>query len=380
MLRARMKSMYFVTAALPRRWNSSALEITGNAGSPRLRCSSSLQLRVRARQLALEQHHFVFPAQRHQVNVAQAPGVVLLADAGRTGLRRRLLLEPRDELRRRLLRGLNRLLERGAVARGLLFEREQVAALLLDVADACDPQVTRIADEIELRLREQRRHALQLLRELRFGGGRQRKRVGPQLDDRVMRRPFVRRRVALRRPDRSVEGRIALPRLEHAQIEVETVHLGAQQLVVDLLRDRPRVGFDRLQARLIGLELCVLASERCRRVVRRAFAQRRPLEGAPLGEQRRQILVAAVGRCGACSWAAGNRSHDEGSPYETSRGGLKAHRFIIYSCALQVGGDDTMDLLTMVIILALIGTASAWRSACWRCPAAAPRTACSAHA
>ena len=44
-------------------------------------------------------------------------------------------------------------------------------ALLLDVADACDPQVAGVADEIQLRLREQRRHALQFLRELRFRAG-----------------------------------------------------------------------------------------------------------------------------------------------------------------------------------------------------------------
>ena len=74
-------------------------------------------------------------------------------------------------LRRRLLRGLDRLLELRAVARGLLFEREQIGALLLDRADACDPQVARVAGEIQLRLREQRRHALQFLRELRFLGG-----------------------------------------------------------------------------------------------------------------------------------------------------------------------------------------------------------------
>ena len=87
---------------------------------------------MRARQLALEQHHFVVPRERHEVHVAQAPGVVLLADAGWTGLRRRLLLEPRDELAVACC-ALDRLLERRAVALGLLFEREQVGALVLDV-------------------------------------------------------------------------------------------------------------------------------------------------------------------------------------------------------------------------------------------------------
>jgi len=33
-----------------------------------------------------------------------------------------------------------------------------------------------------------------------------------------------------------------------------------------------------------------------------------------------------------------------------------AHRFIIYSAARQVRGTITMDLLTIIIILALIGT------------------------
>src|SRR4030095_15883759 len=57
---------------------------------------------VRPRALALEQRHLIVPRERHEVHVLEAPRVVLLADAGRTRLRGRLLLEPRDELRGRL--------------------------------------------------------------------------------------------------------------------------------------------------------------------------------------------------------------------------------------------------------------------------------------
>jgi hypothetical protein len=266
------------------------------------------------------------------------------------------LLQPRDEARRRLLRRLNRLLELRSAVGGLSLEREQICALLLDGADAGHPQIARVAGQVQLRLRKQRRDALQFPGEPGCVGGREREGVLPHLDDRVVRRTFVRGRVALRRPDLGVERRIALPRLEDAQVEVEAVHLGAQQVIVDLLRDRPRLRLDRLQPGLISLQLRVLAGKRRRRVVRRALAQRGPLELAPLGEQRGQILIAALRGCGTCGWAAGDRSHGEDSGCETSGCGLKAHRFIIYSARTQIGGTITMDLLTLIIILALVGT------------------------
>ena len=67
--------MYFVTAALARRRYSSALA-AAQLRQAAIALLLELERRMSARQLALEQHHFVVPGHRHEVHVAQAPGVV----------------------------------------------------------------------------------------------------------------------------------------------------------------------------------------------------------------------------------------------------------------------------------------------------------------
>ena len=66
--------------------------------------------------------------------------------------------------------------------------------------------------------------------------------------------PLARRLVALARKHRDVERRIVRPGPEHAVIEVQAVHLGADDVVVHLLGDRPAAWIDRREACLITRE------------------------------------------------------------------------------------------------------------------------------
>jgi hypothetical protein len=75
--------------------------------------------------------------------------------------------------------------------------------------------------------------------ELALVGGRQWERVLPQLDDRVVGRALVLGCVALFVPKREVEGGVARPGLQHSEIEVHAVQLGAHELIVDALLARP---------------------------------------------------------------------------------------------------------------------------------------------
>ena len=47
----------------------------------------------------------------------------------------------------------------------------------------------------------------------------------------------------------AVERRVALPRLEHAMIEIQAAHLGQHDHVVDALGDGPRAVVQRVEAR-----------------------------------------------------------------------------------------------------------------------------------
>ncbi len=195
--------------------------------------------RMRTRELAIEERHLFVPGHRNEEDVLQGPGVVLLADARRAGLRRRLAVEPADEVVRRRCRRLDRSLELGTRLRGGLCEGREVRDLRLHRAGACDPKVVRIAGEVEPRLLEERRNDRDRFRELLLVGVRERKRIHPELHDVVMRRPLVRGRVALLGPDRLVIRRVALPGPQHAKIELHAVEIRAHEGVVDLLVNRP---------------------------------------------------------------------------------------------------------------------------------------------
>ncbi len=70
-------------------------------GRARLRSSSSCSAACARASSRFEEVDLLLPAHRDEMHVAEVPGVVLLADAGGPGLRRRLGFEPGDELLRR---------------------------------------------------------------------------------------------------------------------------------------------------------------------------------------------------------------------------------------------------------------------------------------
>ena len=74
-----------------------------------------------------------------------------------------------------------------------------------------------------------------------------------------------------------IERRIARPRLEHAHVEVEPVHLGAHELIVDLLLDRPALESCRAAApdTPSARRACAPASRPCSRARLRAAAAAR---------------------------------------------------------------------------------------------------------
>jgi hypothetical protein len=107
--------------------------------------------------------------------------------------------------------------------------------------------------------------------------------------------PFVLGCVAHLRPDRLVVRRVAGPRLQHAQVEVEAVHLGTHEFVIDALFFWPGGRVERGQPRLVDTQFCLLASERGGGVIGRAVAQRRTFECLPFAEETDEILVGARG-------------------------------------------------------------------------------------
>ena len=77
-------------------------------------------------------------------------------------------------------------------------------------------------------------------------------------------------------------------------IEGEAVHLGPNDVVVDLLRDRPAARIDRGEAALPGRELGLLCGHRLRGVVGHAVDELGLLKFPPLREEGHEILVAGA--------------------------------------------------------------------------------------
>ena len=126
--------MYFVTASFAR---AVVFLGTRNDGAGRRQPAIALlfkfQRGMRARQLALEEHHFVLPRQRHEVHVAQAPGVVVPADSRRAVLRGRLAVRAsaRSPSSRAAPPAIARLKLGVPSVDVFAFERRQVDVLLL---------------------------------------------------------------------------------------------------------------------------------------------------------------------------------------------------------------------------------------------------------
>jgi hypothetical protein len=229
------------------------------------------------------------------MDVLQVPVVVRDANAGRLRLLRQLGLEPAAEHVDGLPRAPHVRGQLGLLRRDRLLEGLELGALALLDLDPEEPQVARVFDEIGARLRQQRRDRLEARPQLGEPLGAERQRVLPQLDRAGLVRALARGRVGLRREHDRVEARVARPGPQHALVEVEPVHLGAHDPVVDLLRDRPAGDVDRSQPRLERRQRAPLLFHGGGRVIRHPVPERGPLELAPFLEQRHEVVVTARG-------------------------------------------------------------------------------------
>ena len=156
--------MNFVTAALARCWYSASFVTSGICGRARLRSSSSRSAACDRASSRSQELDLLLPGHRHEVHVAEVPAVVLLADAGRPGLRRRLRVEPDDEgLGRPAGRG-DRRAELGSVRRHPRLEVGEVFTWARTVPVPVDPEVAGVAGQIRPRLLEERRDRTELAR------------------------------------------------------------------------------------------------------------------------------------------------------------------------------------------------------------------------
>ena len=178
---------------------------------------------------------------------------------------------------------------------------------------AVDPQVAGGAVlEIDTGLLQQRRHRADQTGERLLVGGRQRIGELEQIDDRHGAGALMRRDVAFLADDGGVEGRIAGPRPQHAQVEIETVHLGGDELAIDLLADAPGPVVERRQPGLEVFQRCGFGRHRRRAVIGRTVLDHRRGELPPLRRQRHQVLSAATGRPARhCRQTEGERQQAE---------------------------------------------------------------------
>jgi hypothetical protein len=198
--------------------------------------------------------------------------------------------------------------------------------LLPLAADPGEPEVARVARQVGPRLHQQPRDRPQPLRERLLLGLRQRQPQLPELERALDRAALVGRRVALLGDRVGVEGRVARPGREHAQVEVEAVHLREHELAVDPLGRRECFRVDRVEPRAERVELRSLARERLGRVVRDAVLDRRPLGLAPLAEERDERGPGAGRLCcrgrgrppGGASDEAGREAASHGASWRAS--------------------------------------------------------------
>ena len=104
-------------------------------------------------------------------------------------------------------------------------------------------------------------------------------------------------------------------------VEVEPVHLGADQVMVDLLGDGPVVDLDRGQPRLVVLEALALPLHRLGRVVGHAAHDLGLLEDAEVLEELQQVGVGA-GRgvlSGRRGRSAGDRQCEQGGQWSEAQ-------------------------------------------------------------
>src|SRR5439155_25702382 len=138
--------------------------------------------RLRSRELALHQRHLVAPRMRNQLNVLEIPVVVVDADAGRTGLRRGLGVEPRRKGVGGVLRALDVAFARTGHVGDARRQRGEIRALLPDAFRAVDPEIAAISGQVALRLIEKLRDRTNAAADFSSALGCEGKRVAPELD------------------------------------------------------------------------------------------------------------------------------------------------------------------------------------------------------
>jgi hypothetical protein len=250
----------------------------------------------RTSELALHQSDLFRPRVRHELDVLQVPVVVLDADAGRAGLRRRLRLEPFGEVVGGGFRLVDVGLESRVAASEFAGELREIGALPSDGLRPVVPDVLLVARQVVLRLREQSRHRLDSGAHLRGVGRGERELVAPDLDGAQRERSLARRLVALLVEHRDVEAGIVDPGLQDPVVEVEAVQLGADNVVVDLLRNRPAARIDRREALAIRLDLALLRGHCSGAVIRHPVDDLRFLERPEVLEESDEVVVARAAR------------------------------------------------------------------------------------
>ena len=271
--------------------------------------------------LLLDDHPALLPAVGREVNVAEPPVVVLLADAGDAGHGVLVLLDPaavgQDRLARRL-----RFRDELRVVLGEFFRDPLVDARLPRGGpdrDRC--QIGSAFGQVgpgllvDLRHRPQGRPVfLQLAlveRRLEFEEG-----------------PEARHRRTGAALGHQVEGRVPGPGPGHTVVEVEPVHLGADEVVIDLVGDRPVGDLDCREPALVVLQALPLPLHRVGGVVGHAAVDLGLLEDAELLEELQQVVVCA-GRGvlgGGGRRAAGDRQREQGGQREQEGQRSKARR------------------------------------------------------
>src|SRR5262249_40893442 len=182
--------------------------------------------------------------------------------------------------------------------------------LLAHAPRAMNPQIPPVPNQVAPGLIEQRRDCAKAKSDV----GRARRiegpGVAPQLEAPARVMSLARRLVTLGRKHGDVEGRIVRPRPQHAVIEVEPVHLRADDVVVDLLRDRPARRIHGSEPSAVRGKLALLTGHRGRPVVRNAIDEDRWLEPAPVLEELEEIVIG-----GRHEFSLG-RVRQEGCPAE----------------------------------------------------------------
>ena len=220
------------------------------------------------------------------------------ADARRALLRGRALFEPGSEI---VDRGPGGVAERDEIGVGrgqAAGEVEQVGALGPFLAGPEAPEVGRVLDEVRPGLGQYGRYRRELFAQEGPAAFIGREGQLPEVQDAVDLGALAKRDIGFGRLDDGVEAGDPRPGPEDPVVELEPVHLGPDDLVVDAPVDGPGGGIDGGQAVLEGLEAAPLDGHGRGCVVGHAAGDARLLELAEILPERQEALVGPAGGSG----------------------------------------------------------------------------------